>query len=82
MRNFVFAAIKDIRAPPYKNPPVRKQGVLYMVYKLICSSFSTIKFLLLDYNVHTFAGVATLLGELVAQTVTVLYEYVCQDRLR
>ena len=44
MRNFVFAAIKDIRAPPYKNPPVRKQGVLYIVYKLIGSSFRAVKF--------------------------------------
>ena len=44
MRNFVFAAIKDIRTPPYNEPPVRKQGVLYMVYKLICSSFRAIKF--------------------------------------
>ena len=34
-------------------------------------------FLLLADNVHTFAGVAPLLGELVAQTVAVLYEYVC-----
>ena len=48
-----------------------------MVYKLIGASFRAINFLLLDYNVHTFAGVAPLLGELVAQTVTVLYEYVC-----
>ncbi len=44
MRNFVFAAIKDICAPPYKNPPVRKQGVLYMVYKLIGASFRAINF--------------------------------------
>ena len=32
--------------------------------------------LLLDYDVHTVAGVAPLLGELVAETVTVLNEYV------
>ena len=45
MRNFVFAAIKDIRTPPIKIPLSGEQGdFLYIVYKLIGSSFRAIKF--------------------------------------
>ena len=45
MRNFVFAAIKDIRTPPIKIPLPEEQGDFsYMVYKLIGSSFRAVKF--------------------------------------
>ena len=42
MRNYVFAAIKDIRTSPYKIP-CQKQG-FFIVYKLIGASFRAVKF--------------------------------------
>ncbi len=45
MRNFVFAAIKDIRTPPIKIPLSGEQGDFsYLVYKLIGSSFCAVNF--------------------------------------